>query len=122
MTQEEFERIKDEEKKHLRKLKELKALLRDLERRKNAYTALETMSQASREAFDVQAEMLHRLAVETAEAEARLEVALESIPTSDHPGGDVLSRPEERRDSDPDVPWGGEAGNPTPEKTIGRMR
>jgi hypothetical protein len=77
MTPEEYERFKDAEKQHLRKLKELKKAVGKLEREKSIRTALENVSAGPADMLDRQKNLVDRLAMETAQHEARLEVALE---------------------------------------------
>lgn len=78
MTPEEYERFKDAEKAHLRQLKALKKAVRLLERQKKIQSSLADMTRSSAEALEAQEEMIDRLALETAQRQARLEVALES--------------------------------------------
>lgn len=85
MTPEEFERLKASEKEHLKKLKELKGAVRILERQRKIQSALNEMTEASSDVLQTQADMVERLAMETAEQEARLEVALDSV--ADQPAG-----------------------------------
>jgi alanyl-tRNA synthetase len=91
VTSEEFERYKEAEKEHLRKLKELKQALHGLEQRRAATSALNEMASSSREALDRNAELVERLAIDTAVAEARLDLALarsespESVPPAPDP-------------------------------------
>lgn len=78
MSPEEYQRIKEAEKEHLRKLKQLKEAVRTFERQKSVNQALEQMSSANRDALDTQAEMVEKLALDTAQHEARLDMALEA--------------------------------------------
>ena len=78
MTPEEYERFKAAEKEHLKKLKELKRAVQVLDRQRKIQSALNDISQASTDALETQADMVERLAMETAEQEARLEIALDS--------------------------------------------
>lgn len=144
MTKEEFERLKEEEKAHLREIRRLKGQLREAERTAKMHRAVgEMASSLQTPDLDEQTEILQRRA---AEAEARLEVALESHGITD-PSQPVLSAEEERKlkaealiaqmkaqlgalaeRATPDVPpneaadSGKEAngGESSPEKTIGR--
>ena len=78
MTPEEYERIKEAEKEHLRKLKQLKQQVRDLERKKKVADALDDMVKAPGEdILGTHEEMMGKLQEETALREARLEIALE---------------------------------------------
>lgn len=78
MTPEEYERFKEAEKQHLRKLKELKKAVGKLEREKSIRTAFENVGAGPADMLDRQKDLVDRLAMETAKHEARLEVALES--------------------------------------------
>lgn len=83
MTPEEYQRIKEAEKEHLRKLKKLKEAMRLLESRRSVNQALENMAGGSKEVFDEHASMVEKLALETARQEARLEIALEGAQLED---------------------------------------
>ncbi len=78
MTPEEYERIKEAEKEHLRAMKKLKKAVRELERSKSIAQSVTRMSSSSKTAIETHEEMVDKLALETAHYEARLEVALES--------------------------------------------
>jgi len=78
MTNEEFERIKEEEKAHLREIRKLRNMAKQLRAKRSVQAALERMLHGSREVLDTHDEMVRRLAVETARHEARLDLALES--------------------------------------------
>ncbi|NBC00052.1 MAG: hypothetical protein GVY15_04250 [Bacteroidetes bacterium] len=78
MTNEEFERIKEEEKAHLRELRKLRHMAKQLRAKRSVQAALERMLHGSREVLDTHDEMVRRLAVETARHEARLDHALAS--------------------------------------------
>lgn len=78
MTPEEFERIKEAEKEHLRALKKLKKAVRGLERSKSIAQSVTKMSSSSQSALETHENMVDKLALETAHYEARLDVALES--------------------------------------------
>lgn len=80
MSPEEYQRLKDAEKEHLKKLKELKQAVKVLERQKKIQSELEKMSRASDDALQAQSEAVERLALETAHQEARLDVAMDSTP------------------------------------------
>lgn len=91
MTPEEYQRLKDAEKEHLKKLKELKQAVRVLERQKKIQSELEKMSRTSDDALQAQSEAVERLAMETALHEARLDVAMDSAePTESAPRDDAL--------------------------------
>jgi hypothetical protein len=77
MTPEEYQRIKEAEKQHLRALKKLKEKLREVERQKSVARALEEIQKAPGEdILNTHEEMIDRLAFEAVEQEARLEVAM----------------------------------------------
>jgi len=78
MTPEEYQRVKEAEKEHLRKLKELKSAVRLLRRRNSVNRALGDMATGPQAARDVHDEMVEKLAIETAQKEARMEIALEN--------------------------------------------
>ena len=78
MSPEEFKRIKEAEKEHLRKLKALKQAAGRLQRQKSIAQALGNMTQEAQQKLDANEAMVEKLAWETAEQEARMEVALES--------------------------------------------
>lgn len=78
MTPEEYERFKEAEKEHLRKLKKLKEAARLLERQKKIANAVTGMSTSMQEKFDEHREMVDRLGMEAAMTEARMEVAMDS--------------------------------------------
>lgn len=91
MTPEEYQRLKDAEKEHLKKLKELKQAVRVLERQKKIQSELEKMSRTSDDALQAQSEAVERLAMETALHEARMDVAMDSAePTESAPRDDAL--------------------------------
>ncbi len=78
MDKDEFERIKQGEKSHLRKLKELKQTLSGLRRTQSSRQALDDMTSGSREVLDTHAEFVDRLSRDAAMTEARMEIALEA--------------------------------------------
>lgn len=93
MTAEEFEKIKQAEKEHLRKLRKLKDTVRQLERQKKVSRAISDMTSSITEKLDVHDEMVQRLAVDAALNEARLEIALEQSDEADQKA--QLARDEE---------------------------
>ncbi len=94
MTKEEFERLKEEEKAHLREIKRLKGELRDAERMAKVHRAIGEMTAGlETPELDARTESLQRGAIE---AEARLDMALESAGITD-PSQPVLSPEEERK-------------------------
>ena len=78
MTPEEFNRIKEAEKAHLRKLKALKQAAGRLERQKSIAQALGSMTQEAQQKLEANQNTVEQLAWETAQQEARLEIALET--------------------------------------------
>lgn len=78
MTPEEYERYKEAEKEHLRKLRKLKQAVRDLERQKTVTRAVEGITEEPRRLLDEQQELVERVSMEAARSEARLEIALEA--------------------------------------------
>lgn len=83
MTPEEFEKIKAAEKDHLRKVRKLKTVVKQLERQKKISGALNELTSSMREKFDVHDEMMDRVAIDSALNEARLEIALETSEEAD---------------------------------------
>ncbi len=79
MSPEEYERIKEAEKAHLRSLRHLKERARALRRRRSLGGALGRIAGAQH-VLDAGDEAADRLARETAHHEARLHVALEGAP------------------------------------------
>jgi hypothetical protein len=83
MTPEEYERIKQAEKEHLRKLKKLKEAHRQLQRQAKVTKAVTDMTSSMQEKLDLHADMMDRIATESAINEARLEMAIESRELED---------------------------------------
>lgn len=81
MDREEFERIKEEEKRHLRKLRDLKKQHRDASRRASTLKALQNMRRSDLEA--THDEFTDKLSRESALQEARMELALEKDEVDD---------------------------------------
>ncbi|NNF04355.1 MAG: hypothetical protein HKN17_07810 [Rhodothermales bacterium] len=79
MTPEEFQRIKEAEKAHLRKLKKLKEAVRLLERQKKISGAVTDMTSSMEEKLDEHRTAMEQVALDAARAEARLEIALEAV-------------------------------------------
>lgn len=75
MTQEEFDRIKEEEKQHLRQLRDLKRTYRQAQQKKSLVDSLTGMTDALGNATS--REEVNQLMREAAFQEARLELALE---------------------------------------------
>ena len=83
MSPEEYERIKQAEKEHLRALKKLKQAARGLSRQQKIRRSLENLTHASDDVLDTHTRLVEELAMETAKQEARLEIALESAAAKD---------------------------------------
>lgn len=83
MTPEEYQRLKEAEKEHLRKLKELKNAVRQLERQKRVGRAIEGITETPRDLLDENAGLVEQLAMETARSEAKLDIALETAAEKD---------------------------------------
>ena len=83
MTPEEYERFKEAEKQHLRKLKELKKQHQQLARKAKVTNAVTDMATGVQNLYDEHEEMVDRLERGAAGSEARLEVALDSLGASD---------------------------------------
>lgn len=81
MKREEFERLKEEEKKHLREMRDLKQKLREAQRLRRIGNALHDIERAGDlEGFDLSLEEVQRKA---AEQEARLDLAVDSASPAD---------------------------------------
>lgn len=83
MSPEEFQRIKDAEKEHLRQLKKLKSAVRRLGRQQRLTQAVNDLTAGPQDALDTHSELVDQLAFETARQEARLEIALENQASED---------------------------------------
>lgn len=82
MDREQYEKLKQAEKEHLRKMKEIKAKLREVERQKKLLKAVQGVKPPS-ELEDTYDEMMERLQNETIEGEVKLEMAMDA--TSETP-------------------------------------
>lgn len=78
MTPEEFERLKEQEKAHLRQLRDLKRQAADAGRLGRMASALEQMSGALTDGDATRNELVDRLSRDAAHTEARMEIALEA--------------------------------------------
>lgn len=76
MDRAEFERMKEEEKKHLRELKALKSKLKEVEQKKKVVDALKGVG-LPESVQDTHDEMVNRLNRSAIEQEAKMEIALE---------------------------------------------
>ena len=90
MTPEERERIKEEEKAHLRQLRALKQQYREAQRKAGLLGALEGMVRPDLD--DVHDEMVDKLTRQNIESEARFEVAMENAGLEDASGETALER------------------------------
>jgi len=152
MTPEEFEKIKEAEKDHLRKVRKLKSAVKQLERQKKISGALNDLTTSMQDKFDDHDEMMSRVAIDAALNEARLEIALESSQEADRgaqlaqdeadlakaKARDVMQQFREMTDSESAVdqtestpeksstrrvrPGKPDSRDDLPEKTIGRMK
>ena len=80
MSPEEFERLKEQEKAHLRQLRDLKAQHRDVTRKKSIFDALRGMTRPDIDA--THDEYTGKLMQDAAYSEARLDLAMESAGAS----------------------------------------
>lgn len=83
MTPEEYERFKEAEKAHLRKLKELKQQHHQLQRKAKVTRAVTDMAEGINGLYDEHNEMVERLQRDTIHSEARMEVALDNLSADD---------------------------------------
>ncbi len=93
MHPEDYQRLKEAEKEHLRALRRLKEAVRLLRRRRAIDEALARLEHQAAETLAAHDEALERLALETAYREARLELALEGH----EPPDDALDPSQTRR-------------------------
>lgn len=77
MDREEFERLKEEEKAHLRKVRALKQQLRDAKRKHGVLGALQNLDTSGLDA--THEEMLRKVTEKNVSAEARFELAMEAL-------------------------------------------
>lgn len=77
MDREEFERLKEEEKAHLRKVRALKQQLRDARRKQGVLGALQSLDTSGLDA--THEEMLRKVTEKNVTAEARFELAMEAL-------------------------------------------
>jgi hypothetical protein len=145
MTPEEFQRLKEAEKEHLLKLKELKQAVRGLQHRQTAERTLGEMTSTSQELLQESSDLVERLAFETARSEAQMEMALDASREEEAARAreqfDVelqaararelvrqlkseMDRPEARAQSvvNPSESDSSDEPDSLPEKTIGRIR
>ncbi len=77
MDRDEFERLKEEEKAHLRKVRVLKQHLRDAKRKQGVLGALQSLDTSGLDA--THEEMLRKVTEKNVTAEARFELAMEAL-------------------------------------------
>ncbi len=77
MTREEFERLKEAEKAHLRKMKELRAQAHEADRARRLSGTLASMATGARDLLDENARLVGGLSESAALGEARYELAME---------------------------------------------
>jgi len=77
MTPEEFQRIKEAEKKHLRELNKLKKMAKRLQRQKKVNKALSDLVAGREDVLSAHDRAMEKVERETALGEARLDIALE---------------------------------------------
>ena len=78
MTPEEFQKIKEAEKEHLRALKKLKQAVKGIEQRNKVTKAVTDIASTTSSLLDEHENLVEKLAQQTALQEARLELAMES--------------------------------------------
>lgn len=92
-SREERERLKEEYKQHYRKIREVKERLARSQKTKNISDALKNMdTSAVTDTFD---EFLYKVKSKIANVEARLDVAMDSLATSEDDTIDEIERDEE---------------------------
>ena len=96
MTPEEFQRLKDAEKEHLRALKKLKQAVRRMERQKSLNTAITDLTTSTQNALDEHEQLVDNLALETARQEARLEIALSTAEAKAEVAEQMEQTPSEK--------------------------
>ena len=89
MPSENYQRIKEAEKEHLRKLKKLKEAARQLARQKRLSQAVDNITSGPRETLDTHEALMEQLAFETAQQEARLDIALENQQLDEPAAGTI---------------------------------
>jgi len=89
MTPEEYEQFKEAEKAHLRKLREIKKQHQALKRKAAVTRSVTDMAEGATDLFSESDEMVERLQMDSASAEARLDVALDSLGSSDAAQGQL---------------------------------
>ncbi len=95
MTREEFERIKEAEKEHLRAIRKLKQTVKSLERQKSVNDALTDLASTTGDLLDEHTALVEKLSEQTALQEARFEVAMESVEGEQSAAAQALKDEEE---------------------------
>jgi hypothetical protein len=129
MTPEEFERLKEQEKAHLRQLRDLKQQHRDVQRKKSIFDALRSLTRPDID--ETHDEQVGKVMQDAAMSEARLDLAMESAEAAARAEQDAKELEELRKAQAEALvrQMKGELGVPAPpdapapageEKTIGR--
>lgn len=79
MTPEEYQKFKEAEKEHLRKIRELKKAHQQHARKSTVTRAVTDMAASLDKLYDEHREMVDRLQMDTLHSEARMEVALDAV-------------------------------------------
>jgi hypothetical protein len=82
MTPEEFQKLKEAEKDHLRKIRELKKVHKQHAQQAKVTRAVTDMATGMNALYDEHREMVDRLQMDTLQSEARMEVALDSVDSA----------------------------------------
>lgn len=138
MTDEEFERLKEAEKEHLRAKKRLRATLEALKRRRRSQGVVERMKQGAERLLDETESLVDALRRTVARRTGRLEVALDDADDAALEEAEQALREERaeallrqykaaqssttRRDDRDEASTSEAPPTDGPEKTIGRMR
>lgn len=131
MHPEDYQRLKEAEKEHLRALRQLKQAVRMLRRRRAIDEARARLERQTEEALTAHDETLARLALETAYQEARLELALagrvplsaeEVDPVQTRRRAQELLRQLREETETSAAPDSSPQSKERPEKTLGRLR
>ncbi|SHL08807.1 hypothetical protein [Rhodothermus profundi] len=131
MHPEDYQRLKEAEKEHLRALRQLKQAVRMLRRRRAIDEALARLERQTEKTLTAHDEALARLALETAYQEARLELALagrvppsaeEVDPVQTRRRAQELLRQLREETETSAAPDSSPQSKERPEKTLGRLR
>lgn len=143
MTDEEYQRLKDAEKEHLRAKKQLRSRLAALKKRSRAQSVVERMRSGAERLLEETGSLVETLRRTVIEGEARVDVALDDAGEDDLREAEEALREERaerllrqyksaqststrsRRSPEDESGDAGSGTDPTgdgPEKTIGRMR